>query len=178
MNTYITSDLHFSHKSIIRFCPETRPYTDIVHMNLEMIKQWNDIVNPDDLTYILGDISFSSPNNAVEVISQLNGKKILVFGNHDSGLLRKQTFRDCFESIHQLLDVKYNDQKIVMCHYPIFDHKNCERGALMLHGHRHGNPTGITGRIKDVGYDATGKIVSLLDDIIEELLLIEPMMHY
>jgi len=178
MKIYITSDLHFFHKSILNFCPATRPYADITEMNAAIIKQWNDIVNPDDLTYILGDISFSSPNNSISVISQLNGRKILVFGNHDSGLLKNQTFRNCFESIHQLLDVRYNNHKIVMCHYPIFDHKNCERGALMLHGHRHGNPTNIPGRIKDVGYDATGKVVSLLDDIIEELVLIEPMMHY
>ena len=65
-----------------------------------------------------------------------------------------------------------------MCHYPIFDHKNAGRGSLHLHGHRHGNPTNIPGRIKDVGFDATGNIVTLLDSVITELSKIEPMHHH
>ena len=178
MKTYITSDLHFSHKAITRYCPVTRPYSDILEMNADMIEKWNNVVEPEDLTYILGDVVFCTGAKGADIINQLNGRKILIIGNHDEAQMESSVFIDCFESIHNILEIKYNDVKIVMCHYPIFDHKNCARGALMLHGHRHGDPTDIPGRIKDVGFDATGKIVSLLDDVVEELILIEPMRHH
>ena len=178
MKTWITSDLHFSHKSIITFCPKTRPFKDIDHMNSEMIRQWNKMVSPDDLVYILGDIAFCNGNKAAEILNSLLGRKILIKGNHDYDLMKKQSFIDCFESIHDILDVTYSGIEIVMCHYPLFDHKNARRGSLHLHGHRHGNPTNIPGRIKDVGFDATGNVVTLLDSVITELSEIQPMHHH
>jgi len=178
MKTFVTSDLHFHHKNIITFCPKTRPFTDIDHMNSEMIRMWNEIVGPEDLVFILGDDAFCNGNMAAEILNSLSGRKILIQGNHDYSLLKKQEFVDCFESIHDIFDLKYNGVDIVMCHYPIFDHKNAGRGSLMLHGHRHGHPTNIPGRIKDVGFDATGNIVTLLESVIVELLEIEPMHHH
>ena len=47
----------------------------------------------------------------------------------------------------------------------------------MLHGHKHGGANNISGRIMDVGMDATGVIVSDLSEIVAKLQKIPHMYH-
>jgi len=179
MKTWITSDLHFGHANIQRFCPKTRGhFHDVVHMNSEMIRIWNENVQPGDTVYILGDVAFVPASEAVKILNNLNGDKILVEGNHDRRSLKDPVFRSCFKEIHKYLEITYNGTFIVMCHYPIYDHNGASRGSIMLHGHRHGNPHNIPGRIMDVGFDATGVIVTELDSIISKLEKIPHMYHH
>lgn len=77
---YFTSDPHYWHANVIRYC--TRPFASVDEMNGAMIKNWNDIVKPEDTVYCLGD--FSLAFRPVEAYSGLlNGTKYLVPGNHD-----------------------------------------------------------------------------------------------
>lgn len=77
---YFTSDHHFWHANIIRFCH--RPFDSVQEMNETMIAKWNNIVGPEDEVYYLGDFSLAA--RPVEVYtSLLNGIKYLVPGNHD-----------------------------------------------------------------------------------------------
>ena len=171
MKTYITSDLHFGHKNIQKFCPETRGhYKDVEHMNEEMIREWNEIVEHDDLVYILGDVAFMPAPKAREILLRLNGRKILVEGNHDVKQLKDNSFRACLEEIHKYLEVQWDKRKIVMFHYPIHKEWNqAHRGAIHFHGHLHGSPSGLEEyRCRDMGFDATGKIVTLMEDAIED----------
>ena len=163
----------------MNFCPDTRSqYGDVDAMTQKMIYEWNGQVSADDVVYILGDVCFMKPHDAVDTVSQLAGKKILIKGNHDHKLLRDQRFADLFDSVHDYLEITVDNTRIVMCHYPIFDHNGAGRGSIMLHGHRHGNPHNIPGRILDVGYDATGKIVCLLDDIVNDMQTVQHMYHH
>lgn len=164
----------------MKFCPVTRARfnNDVDFMNEAMIREWNDCVQPEDTVYILGDVAFLSAQKAVAILRRLNGRKILIKGNHDRKLLNDSEFRNCFAEIHDYLDINYEGHKIIMCHYPIYDHDGAGRGSLMLHGHRHGNPHNIPGRIMDVGMDATGKIVVELDKVIEKLQKIPHMYHH
>jgi calcineurin-like phosphoesterase family protein len=173
MNTFITSDLHFDHANILKYSAATRGhFANVEEMNEGIIAGYNAIVGPDDLTYLLGDISFSKPAKTVPHLQRLNGRKILVIGNHDEHLLKDSAFKNCFESIHQYLEIKHNGHKIVMFHYPIAEYNQCHRGAIHFHGHLHGNPSGLEQwRIIDVGYDATGNVVSTLDSMIEQAML-------
>lgn len=171
MKTYITSDLHFGHKNIMKFCPDTRGhFTDAEQMNELMIDDWNSIVEPDDLVYILGDVAFMPANKAVPILKRLNGRKILIEGNHDVKQLKDNSFRACFEEIHKYLEVQWEKRKIVMFHYPIHKEWNqAHRGSIHFHGHLHGSPSGLEEyRCRDMGYDATGKIVTLMEDAIED----------
>ena len=170
MTTWITSDLHFYHKSILKFCPATRQYPDVDSMNESMITEWNDTVETDDLVYVLGDCSFSNGNKAAEIITKLNGRKILVIGNHDIPLLETKAFVNCFETSHHLLDITHQGHTVVMCHYPLARWNKSHYGSVHFFGHTHGDY--ISGyRSLDVGVDATGKIVSKLDDMIEAALV-------
>lgn len=179
MNTYITSDLHFGHRRITEFCPKTRGhYTDVTHMNEDMINKWNAIVKPEDLTYILGDVAFCSASDAAKILARLNGSKILIEGNHDRKSLKDHSFRSAFKEIHTYLETTYNSVSLVMFHFPIFDHHGAGRGSIMLHGHRHGNPTGLPGKIMDVGFDATGEIVVSLDSVLRKMEKVPHMYHH
>lgn len=78
---FITSDTHFDHARIIQY--ENRPFNSVQEMNEEMIKRWNLKVSNNDTVFHLGDFCFSNKDRTTEIISRLNGKKILVMGNHD-----------------------------------------------------------------------------------------------
>jgi hypothetical protein len=58
-----------------------------------------------------------------------------------------------------------------MFHYPISEWNKCHYGSVMLHGHLHNAKSGLEQyRIRDVGMDATGNIVTLLSDVVNEAL--------
>lgn len=147
-------------------------------MNAEIIRIWNENVSPEDLTYILGDVAFCKPSKAAMFMRSLNGRKILIEGNHDERLVENAEFRDCFEAIYQYHEMKHNGHRICMFHFPISEWRDCHHGSVMLHGHLHGNPSGLTEyRIRDVGFDATGNIVTLLDDIVNDALTGKIRLH-
>jgi calcineurin-like phosphoesterase family protein len=172
VKTWITSDLHFGHATIKKFCPETRGrFRDVEHMRETMIGEWNQSVGQDDTVYILGDVAFLPAAEAVTIMHRLHGRKILIEGNHDRKLLNDPAFRACFESVHSYLRLTHNGQLVILFHYPIAEFDQMHRGAVHLHGHLHGNPSGLEHyRVRDMGYDATGQIVMLLNDAIADAL--------
>jgi calcineurin-like phosphoesterase family protein len=129
-------------------------------MNNAMAEEWNNKVEPNDLVYILGDVAFMSGSDAGRMMTRLNGKKILIEGNHDKKTLKDVTFYNAFDEIHKYLDINYDGHKIVMFHYPISEWDQMHRGALHFHGHLHGGKSGLEQyRALDVGMDSTGEIV-------------------
>jgi calcineurin-like phosphoesterase family protein len=180
MKTYITSDLHFGHTNIMKFCPKTRGhYKDVAHMHSEMIRMWNETVNSEDTVYILGDVAFLPADQAVSILKRLNGSLILIEGNHDRKALKDPEFRKCFVEIHKYYEITYNKTFVVMGHYPFLEWNRMHRGSVNLYGHLHGATTGMEKyRSRDVGMDATGKVVSLLDDVIADALKGEIKGHH
>ncbi len=82
MKVFFTSDTHFSHANIIRYCG--RPYRSVEEMNRDMIARWNAVVQPEDTVFHLGDFALGEVEEWPAILAQLNGaKKILVRGNHD-----------------------------------------------------------------------------------------------
>jgi len=181
MTTWVTSDLHFGHKNIMKFCPVTRARfrDDVAYMNETMIKEWNDLIAPEDLVYILGDVAFMSGSDAGRTVMRLNGTKILVEGNHDRKTLQDATFRNAFAEVHKYLDINYNGTKVVMFHYPICEWDQMHRGSVHLHGHLHGGTSGMEKyRCRDMGIDATGMIAMNMDDAIRDALKGEIKGHH
>ena len=153
MRTFITSDIHFSHKNIMKFCPKSRPFNDIDEMDTKIINIWNKHIGPEDTTYILGDVAFCNAEKAVGYMRRLNGSKILVKGNHDEKLLNDKAFRDCFFRIEPYLETVFEDTKVMMFHYPIYEWNRMHHGAVHFHGHLHGRKIPVDGRIFDVSMD-------------------------
>ena len=78
---FFTSDTHFNHTNIIRFC--NRPFKDVSHMNETIISNWNRVVSPEDIVFHLGDFCLGGSAEWVNVLNRLNGKIYLISGNHD-----------------------------------------------------------------------------------------------
>lgn len=145
---YFTSDTHYSHSNIIKYC--NRPFKDAGEMNRVIIENWNNLVKPEDTVYHLGDVAFASPEVTKNIVSNLNGYKILILGNHDrSGHKMKEWG---FQEVHQSLQIELEGGiKANLSHYPYrgsilddpyykvkFDSKNLkDDGRLLLNGHVH-----------------------------------------
>lgn len=181
MKTWITSDLHFGHRNIMNFCPVSRARynNDLDYMNEQMVIEWNERVSPEDLTYILGDVAFMPGDKAAQYMRRLNGRKILVEGNHDRKTLNDKHFRESFEEVHKYLWITYDGHKIIMSHYPFLEWDQMHRGSLHFFGHLHGGKTNQEQyRCKDVGMDATGEIVMLMEDAIRSIANNEIKRHH
>lgn len=155
---YFTSDHHFYHANIIKHC--NRPYGSVSDMNKDMIERWNDLVKTTDTVYYLGDFSMSSKWRSEELLSELNGTKILVAGNHDKSKTRNL---DGWSSVHDYIELKL-DKLIVLFHYPIASWNGKHHRSIHLHGHSHGTCPVIKHRI-DVGVDCNNFTPVSLNDI-------------
>jgi len=133
-NYWWTSDTHFSHANIIKY--SNRPFKDVDEMNTTMIKNFNEVIKPEDTVFFLGDFCFkNSPGGkegeglnikADHYIKQLNGNWIFVKGNHD----RNNSLKTCIEKIY----IKHGGYRICMVHSPQHADPTCE---LNLCGHVH-----------------------------------------
>jgi len=84
-DTYIIADTHFGHENINVHEPLRKQKTyenGFLEPDEMMISNWNQIVQPEDIVLHLGDFAFKHKD--IETLSNsLNGKKILLKGNHD-----------------------------------------------------------------------------------------------
>lgn len=180
MATFFTSDTHFYHKNIIDYCD--RPYRtqdgqpDVPAMNEDMIARWNARVGVDDVVYHLGDFGFGNEKRLAEVRKRLNGKLILVRGNHDHKL-RKWLLPG--DEVHDSLTVG----RVFMAHIPPIDNVPANNyglphivppkdATIILCGHVHDlwqNAGYISeGRVRtiyNVGVDVWGMQPITLDDL-------------
>jgi calcineurin-like phosphoesterase family protein len=135
MQVWFTSDTHFLHKNIIKYCD--RPFSSIEEMDEQIISNWNKKISNDDIVYFLGDFIFTRDYEIFKKYSQkLNGKKICIYGNHDIFSI-DDYINAGWISVYQLYDCIIDGIKIVMCHYPLMSWNNSINGSIMLHGHEH-----------------------------------------
>lgn len=84
---WFISDTHFFHTNILKFTDDngerTRQFNSLDEMHDYMLKQWNSVVGVNDYVYHLGDVTFQYHKPFNELMSQLNGRKRLIIGNHD-----------------------------------------------------------------------------------------------
>lgn len=130
---WIWSDLHFGHTNVIKY--SDRPFNDASHMDELLIKNFNDLVEPNDISIWVGDASFRGSYASKEIIRRLNGYKILVAGNHD--FEKKKGLKDmAFDEVHLTYNLTLKDTVLAFTHYPM---DNLPEGWLNCHGHVHKN---------------------------------------
>lgn len=136
---WFTSDTHFGHDNIIKFC--NRPFKDANEMNKVLIENWNRVVQPDDIVFHLGDFAFGGSYLWNNMLHALNGKIILIKGNHDIKNLR-QGYAELFEGIYSQLQITIEGQKIYLNHYPFLCYGGVYRKepVWQLFGHVHSSP--------------------------------------
>jgi len=131
--TFFISDTHFYHKNIIEYC--NRPFKNVEEMNQTLIDNWNKVIKPEYLIFVLGDFALTGKDKTTEILSQLNGEKFLIMGNHDRRKSTKYWKEVGFNEVSKYpicLDDFYwlSHEPMIMCdksHY------------INLHGHIHNN---------------------------------------
>lgn len=174
-----TSDSHFGHANIIKYC--SRPFAHLTEMHEALIERWNKKVQPGDVVYHIGDFALRIDVPEVEgILRRLNGEKHLILGNHDlknKGVLRARGF---VEQV-SYKEIKIGDQKIVMCHYPFLTWNKSHHGSFSLHGHCHGTlPRDMSARRLDVGVDCWNYEPLSYDEIVAEMAKVtwKPIDHH
>ena len=79
---YFTSDTHFGHENIIRYCK--RPFRDVREMNFTMLSNLQQTLTEEDDLYFLGDWSMNP--NYYSLIQNVPFRHLhFILGNHDNG---------------------------------------------------------------------------------------------
>ena len=87
MNRFYTADTHFGHTKLLR--DSYRSFDDLTEMNETIADIWNEVVSPTDEVWVLGDFALPANDSNLGYGAKLNGRKILVPGNHDRCWLGK-----------------------------------------------------------------------------------------
>lgn len=117
MKTWITADLHLGEN---RFELMGRPFNDQQEMVLKLALEHNQLVNPDDLVIVNGDVCYQKTPEYLKYVSRFNGKKILIRGNHDR-VFTDDELKPYFDEIIPEGSGRYytvNDIKCYITHYP------------------------------------------------------------
>jgi calcineurin-like phosphoesterase family protein len=136
MNIWFTSDTHFGHANIIKYC--NRPFKSLEEMNRRLIHNWNQRVKEDDMVFHLGDFCFRNTSdkgegikvNAVDWMKKLNGNIVLIKGNHDKNNSAKSPIKS--------MVLEYDNKKILLIHDPEDFFKTIKgKFDIVLCGHIH-----------------------------------------
>lgn len=147
MKLWITSDTHYGHVNIIKYCD--RPFSDVWEMNVALSQAWNARVADEDTVLHLGDVTLIKDEdrytNTIDMIRTLKGRKVLVTGNHDHKRMIPVYVRWGWKVTDRIVA-----GDVMLVHVPPVEQP---KGiGLVLHGHSHG-------KVKrenyiDVGVDA------------------------
>jgi calcineurin-like phosphoesterase family protein len=156
-------------------------------MRETLIANHNAIVKPQDTVIHLGDFSLNLKTVPL-VAPRLNGKKILVIGNHDRCFHLKKnaekdmaTYRRYFDEVVIDKHMMVGDYPVYLNHFPFRSNYETERyhmqrptpddmnGAVVLvHGHVH-NAWSVRDNMINVGVDVRGYAPISEDQLIIEI---------
>lgn len=143
---FFTSDWHIGHENILKY--DERPYKDLTEMYVSLIKNYNATVPKDGICYFLGDWGTWDKEASQIILSQLNGTKVLILGNHDGSL--GMMYNLGFNLVLNSATIIIANQRITMSHMPLVDlekrvkdpwkYSVTNENQFHLHGHCHSSP--------------------------------------
>lgn len=134
-------------------------------MNEVLINDWNKVVTDSDTVYHMGDFSFGDP---FPILHRLNGRIVLIPGNHDKSVLDycyKNQDQDKIrvmgglpvrgDKVFTIGEIQVFGQTISMSHFALRVWNKSHHGAINLYGHSHGSlPESEDCLQMDIGVDA------------------------
>ena len=158
MQTWFTSDEHYGHRNIIKFC--NRPFDDLDEMTDGLISRHNEVVQDGDAVYHLGDMFWRhfGPIAAVNVMKSLKGNHYYIRGNHEELIDSVDALRSQFVTIRERAQIYPEGapkKGIVLDHYAGRVWHDSDKGSWQLYGHTHNDLPEIDPLLSfDVGVDA------------------------
>ena len=127
-HTFVTSDYHF------------RDWTHFGGVLAESTKEeeeqhialWNSVVGKDDLVLYIGDFCDGGVGDLEELSKKLNGRKILIKGNHDH--IDDEWYRCAFEDV--VSEMRIPELNLRLIHIKE-EAKDLQPGERIIHGHEH-----------------------------------------
>ena len=133
INCWLTSDNHFCHDKAYTFLKpdgtKMRPFSNAEEGDAFMVEQWNKLVKPKDRIYVLGDVAIK--RSGLKILEQLNGRKVLVRGNHD--IFKLKDYAEHFDDIRGC----FYHHEFMMSHIPLHPELFEQRFKGNIHGHLH-----------------------------------------
>ena len=179
MEIWFSSDTHFGHNKEFLYGP--RGFTNIKDMNEAIIENWNSVVKPEDITYLLGDVMLGDNEVGIECLRQLNGQIFVIWGNHCTETRRNMLFMDG-RTRHKMMGgwyafiIKHGKQSLYLSHYPTltanYDDKHFSQHVINLHGHTHPRTNWLDPRnpfMYHVGVDSHNCTPVHIDEIITDI---------
>ena len=175
MEIWLSSDTHFGHNKEFLYGP--RGFTNVKEMNEAIIENWNSVVKPEDITYLLGDVMLGDNNAGLDCLKELNGLIYVIWGNHCTDT-RKKLLSALPNVIalgyaHQF---KYGKLSIYLSHYPTlttnYDDKHFSQHVLSLHGHTHQKTNWLDPKnpfLYHVGLDSHNNTPVHIDEVITDI---------
>ena len=148
-NIWITSDTHLSHSNILKFTDSTtgelirgNRFSNVDEMDQCILDNWNSVVNPGDIVYHLGDVTFDKEKFA-KMWPRFNGSKRLIVGNHDD--IKFMSSGGFFKKVQMWR--MFSEFGLILSHVPLHI-TSMYRGAVDrplygIHGHIHQNSSPI-----------------------------------
>ena len=145
---FFTSDLHAYHTNIIESC--RRPFKDAEEMNEVLIENWNAVVDDDSVVFCLGDFAWGGYTKWKNFCDKLNGKIVLIVGNHDRRNLTSKAADELFDFVTQQMYLRIEGRPVYLNHYPFLCYGGIYREpkdqVWALHGHIHLGPNSLDGK--------------------------------
>lgn len=176
MNIWLTSDTHFDHINIMKYEPtRAEKFKDNLHMTEKLIENWNSVVKPDDLIFHLGDVFFCGAERMKQIADKLNGRKILIRGNHDKGVSNGKFRKLGFEVFNY-----YIINNMLLSHYPQGEIalRTAIKNRLLIgnvHGHVHSQIEGLDQSVyKCVSVELTNFKPINIREVMSQFLITKP----
>lgn len=140
---YLTSDTHFRHSKLLY----DRGFNTIEEHDETIINNWNNLVRSQDTVIHMGDFVLGAGDKSRQVcdelLDRLNGKIIMLFGNHLAGLntIYKESVKNQFNldsNIFEVYPTTYKD-KITFVGNSILAHiktpERCKQNHFVFMSH-------------------------------------------
>ena len=125
--TFVVSDLHFDDPKIIKYCRDE--FGSLGEMNETIIERWNGTVGKSDSVFFLGDMTGETGRRPIDYwLSFLNGRIIMLRGNHDTKVVTK------VPAIKHPIIIDCHGTRIMLSHYP---YRPVAWNGWIIHGHVH-----------------------------------------
>lgn len=138
MSVFVVADMHFGDDVVRKL--NRRQFKTVDDMNKYIVERWNKTVSPKDTIYVLGDLG---KKEYLSIYKNLNGKKILILGNHDVeeiGIEPEIYLNNGFDEVYNH-HITYNDF-IELSHEPFPINSDY---SINLHGHLHNATLNLKG---------------------------------
>lgn len=172
---WITTDPHFMHGKF--FLYGERGFNTPEEMCEQIVKNWNSVVKPNDIVYLLGDVILNDIDKGIEYLKQLNGNIHIVRGNHDTNQ-KIEKYLECpnVVSVSWGEMIKHKKRMIFLSHAPTIyrtmDDNENKQGIINIHGHTHQKTNFLyedNPYVYHAGMDSHNLTPILIDDIIKEI---------